>query len=135
MLKTILKVMTGIALFVAGVAFFMQGSTIHGTEIQEFDQMPTILPLMESTAFVGVIVMITLAVMVYVLYLLWQLHEAGVHKAQRNMQQHVEVVFILSLCGLFIAKVFWVAALVIAFTNWSAMADSAVALVKRFKEA
>lgn len=112
-------------LFVAGFiglsAGFSMLSTIHGKEIPSeyfVNGNPSILGLMNSEFFMGLIFMVTLSIVIYVLYLLWELHEVAVHKAQKVASQHVQVVFALSLCGLFIDKVWWVLAIVIAFTRW-----------------
>lgn len=114
-----------IAVFIGLSKFFSLLSTVHGKEIPaEYfrDGYPSILGLMNSEFFMGLIFMITLTVVGYVIYLLWELHEVAVHKAQKMASQHIQVVFALSLCGLFIDKMWWVLAIVIAFTRWDLIA-------------
>ncbi|MDA7746153.1 magnesium transporter [Psychromonas sp.] len=107
--------------FIAMSAIFSMMSTVHGKDIPEdyfINGYPTILGLMDSEFFMGLIFMTTISVILYVLYLLWTLHEVAVHKVQKAASQHVQIVFALSLCGLFIDKVWWVLAIIIAFTRW-----------------
>ncbi|TEW55014.1 magnesium transporter [Psychromonas sp. RZ22] len=120
-----MKMSLYVAVFVGISAIFGAMSTVHGQDIPESyfaNGYPTILGLMNSEFFMGFIFTITLSVVVYVLYLMWTLHEVAVHKAQKVASQHVQVVFALSLCGLFIDKVWWVLAIIIAFTRWDLIA-------------
>lgn len=95
---------------------------IHGKDLPESyfsGGYPTILGLLDSEVFMGLIFFITLSVFAYIGYLLWQLHEVAVHKAEANASPQLQLVFALSLCGLFIHKAWWVLAIIIAFTSWS----------------
>lgn len=74
--------------------------------------------LLNSEYFSGYLFSVTIALGLFVVYLLWQLHEVAVHEAQKKKSAHIQLVFALSLCGLFINKVWWVLAIIIAFTNW-----------------
>jgi len=56
--------------------------------------------------------------LLFLLYLLWEVHELAVHKAQQQNSAHIQLVFALSLCGLFLHKAWWVCAIIIAFANW-----------------
>lgn len=106
---------------------FAQLSKVHGKSLPAdyFSQdLPSILGLLNSEFFMGVIFVITLSIIVYVLYLLWQLHEVAVHRSQYMRSAQANLVFALSLCGLFIDKLWWVLAVIIAFTNWEALASS-----------
>lgn len=117
----IIKKIAYIAIFVGLVKAFAALSTVHGKDIPEdyfVDGYPSILGLMNSEMFMGFVFVVTLGVTVYFLYLLWELHEVAVHKVQKVANQHIQVVFALSLCGLFINKTWWVLALIIAFTRW-----------------
>ncbi|MFA0086476.1 magnesium transporter [Vibrio sp. 10N.261.51.F12] len=99
-------------------------STIHGQALpaEHFTNgEPNIIGLLNSEIFMGMIFVITLSIIVYVLYLLWQLHEVAVHRSQYMQSAHANLVFALSLCGLFIDKLWWVLAIIIAFTNWEAV--------------
>ena len=79
---------------------------------------PMILGMLNSELFMGLIFLITLAIIVYLLYLLWQLHEVAIHKAEANASPQIQLVFALSLCGLFIDNTWWVLAIIITFTSW-----------------
>ncbi|MGV2987871.1 magnesium transporter [Vibrio sp. E150_011] len=99
-------------------------STIHGQTLppEHFTNgEPNIIGLLNSEIFMGMIFVITLSIIGYVLYLLWQLHEVAVHRSQYMQSAHANLVFALSLCGLFIDKLWWVLAIIIAFTNWEAV--------------
>jgi hypothetical protein len=73
----------------------------------------------------------TLSIGVYDLYLLWQLHEVAVHKAQQKSSAHTQIVFALSLCGLFIDKTWWVLAIIIAFTRWDIIGNGVVNILRK----
>lgn len=106
---------------------FAQLSTVHGKTLpaEYFSQdLPNILGLLNSEFFMGMIFVITLSIITYVLYLLWQLHEVAVHRSQYMQSAQANLVFALSLCGLFIDKLWWVLAVIIAFTNWEAVASA-----------
>ncbi|MGF1777537.1 magnesium transporter [Vibrio nomapromontoriensis] len=99
-------------------------STIHGQALPSdhfANGQPTIIGLLNSEMFMGIIFVITLSIVAYVLYLLWQLHEVAVHRSQYMQSAHANLVFALSLCGLFIDKLWWVLAIIIAFTDWEAV--------------
>ncbi|OBT09435.1 magnesium transporter [Vibrio sp. UCD-FRSSP16_10] len=110
----------------ASIALSFMGS-IHGTDLppEYFSNgHSSIIKLLDSEVFMGFIFFVTVSVVVYVLYLLWQLHEVAVHKASRMSSAHTQIVFALSLCGLFIDKTWWVLAIIIAFTRWDAIGES-----------
>ncbi|MCK6264093.1 magnesium transporter [Vibrio sp. ZSDE26] len=99
--------------------------TIHGKDIPEeyfSNGYPTILKLLDSEIFMGFVFFVTVAIIVYVIYLFWQLHEVAVHKAAEMSSAHTQIVFALSLCGLFIDKAWWVLAIIIAFARWDVLA-------------
>lgn len=105
--------------------FSMLGA-IHGKELPEeyfSGGYPTILGLLDSEIFMGLIFFITLSIFAYVAYLLWQLHEVAVHRAESSDSSQVQLIFALSLCGLFIHKAWWVLAVVLAFTSWSSIGN------------
>ncbi|MCG9788117.1 hypothetical protein [Vibrio barjaei] len=130
-LTAVLRLLTKWILIVSGFLslsyFFSLLSQVHGKDLPESyfsDGMPTILGLLNSELFMGIIFVITISIIVYVLYLLWQLHEVAVHRSQYMKSAHANLVFALSLCGLFIDKLWWVLAVIIAFTNWEALASA-----------
>lgn len=106
-------------------AFSLLGA-IHGKELPEeyfSGGYPTILGLLDSEIFMGLIFFITLSIFAYVAYLLWQLHEVAVHRAESSDSSQVQLIFALSLCGLFIHKAWWVLAVVLAFTSWNSIGN------------
>lgn len=107
---------------------------VHGTDLpsEHFTNgLPVIIGLLDSELFMGVIFVITLCVVGYVIYLLWQLHEIAVHKAEKINSKQANLVFALSLCGLFLHKAWWVLAVAIAFTDWVAISTSISAIIYR----
>ncbi|MGF1765221.1 magnesium transporter [Aliivibrio kagoshimensis] len=79
---------------------------------------PTMMTIFNSEYFSGYLFSVTIAVVVFVIYLLWEIHEVAVHKAKEKKSTHIQLVFALSLCGLFLHKAWWVLAIIIAFANW-----------------
>nr|WP_241033754.1 magnesium transporter [Vibrio maerlii] len=125
--KFIMKAITIIATLVGSSVLLSKLGTIHGKELPaEYfaNGYPTILKLLDSEIFMGFIFFVTLAIIVYTLYLLWTLHEIAVHKAAKMSSAHTQIVFALSLCGLFIDKTWWVLAIIIAFARWDVLADA-----------
>ncbi len=116
-----------IALFVGAIRFFAMLSNIHGKAYPEShftNGYPSIIGLLNSELFMSVIFIVTLSIFAYVAKLLWQLHEVAVHRSLHNNSAHTTLVFALSLCGLFINKGYWVAAIVIAFTRWDVVGNA-----------
>ena len=99
---------------------------IHGKDLPEeyfSGGYPSILALLDSELFMGLIFFVTLAAFVYIAYLLWELHEVAVHKSEASASPQVQLVFALSLCGLLIDKAWWVLAIIISFTSWEHIGD------------
>ncbi|GLS91172.1 hypothetical protein GCM10007916_22410 [Psychromonas marina] len=125
LLKTV-KLSIYLAVFIGFSVLISTLATIHGKQIPAeyfVDGYPTILGLLDSEIFMGVIFVITLSIFAYLLWLLWELHEVAVHKAKAISSQQIQLVFALSLCGLFIHKAWWVVAVIIAFTRWDLLAQ------------
>ncbi|MCU8501866.1 magnesium transporter [Vibrio vulnificus] len=98
---------------------------IHGKDLPEnyfSNGYPTILRLLDSEVFMGFIFFVTVAVLIYVAYLFWRLHEVAVHRSSEMSSAHTQLVFALSLCGLFVDKAWWVLAIIIAFARWDVLA-------------
>lgn len=131
-----LSVIKGSAIFASFILlsqFFSLLSKVNGTDIPESyfsGGEPAIVGLLNSDLFMGIIFVITLTVFAYVIYLLWQLHEIAVHKTQKINSHQANLVFALSLCGLFLHKGWWVLAVIIAFTNWIAISKSLSAIIR-----
>ncbi|PKF63145.1 magnesium transporter [Psychromonas sp. psych-6C06] len=120
-----MKAITYFAVFIGISVIISKLATIHGKQIPAeyfINGYPSILGLLDSELFMGIIFVITLTIVVYVIWLLWGLHEVAVHKAQAMASQQIQLVFALSLCGLFIHKAWWVLAVIIAFTRWDLLA-------------
>jgi hypothetical protein len=127
--QLLMKFIKGL-LAICGVIIVGKGfsflATVHSKDTPEsyFSAgPPSIMALLDSEFFMGLIFVITLAIVVYVLYLFWQLHEVAVNKAQAMSSAHTQIVFALSLCGLFIDKAWWVVAIIIAFARWDLVSD------------
>ncbi|MEZ8825108.1 magnesium transporter [Vibrio amylolyticus] len=131
MFKTIARFLLKVSLFLSmaasGVLFFSSLSSIHGKEMDASEFTggnPTIINLLNSEIFMGIIFVVTLGIFAYVSYLLWQLHEIAVHESEHKNSAHTTLVFALSLCGLLINKVWWVLAIIIAFTRWDVVGNA-----------
>ncbi|OEF93986.1 hypothetical protein [Vibrio splendidus] len=132
--KTLLKWVMFIGSFVSISYLFSLLSTVHGEELPEeyfSNGHPVIIGLLDSEFFMGLIFLVTFTVIAYVFYLLWQLHEIAVHKAEKLKSKQVNLVFALSLCGLFLHKAWWVIAVAIAFTDWVAISAALSTIISR----
>lgn len=120
---------------VAGAWALAPLGKIHSKDIDltQFNNHPNemMMNFFQSEYFSGYLFAVTLAVTLAAIYGLWQLHELGVHKAKEHKSAHVQIVFALSLCGLFISKTFWVIALVIALANWKHIGQSLSDVIRR----
>lgn len=108
--------------------------TIHGKQLPASyfsNGNPSILGLLNSEVFMGIIFLITLSVFTYVAYLLWQLHEVAVHRAEATASPQLQLIFALSLCGLFIHKAWWVLAIIIAFTSWDVIGQGLSSVIQK----
>ncbi|CAH7328041.1 Magnesium transporter [Vibrio chagasii] len=118
--------------------FFQLGAEINGKDIPEeyfySGGYPVPIALMDAEWFIGFASVLTLLMVVYLLKLAWELHEIAVHKAEKTMAAHVTLVSALTMLGLFIDNTWWILAIIIAFTNWSALGESIVRLSKKVKE-
>ncbi|EGU52091.1 Mg2+ and Co2+ transporter [Vibrio nigripulchritudo ATCC 27043] len=132
--KNLTKLIIAAAILYFASLSFSKFGTIHGTELPESyfsDGYPSILVLLDSEFFMGLIFFVTLSIVIYVIYLLWQLHEVAVHKAKEMSSAHTQIVFALSLCGLFIDKAWWVLAIIIAFTRWDIVSDALSGIIRK----
>ncbi|CCO46166.1 conserved hypothetical protein [Vibrio nigripulchritudo SOn1] len=132
--KSLIKLTIAAAILYFASLSFSKLGTIHGTELPESyfsDGYPSILVLLDSEFFMGLIFFVTLSIVIYVIYLLWQLHEVAVHKAKKMSSAHTQIVFALSLCGLFIDKAWWVLAIIIAFTRWDIVSDALSGIIRK----
>ncbi|MEZ9864694.1 magnesium transporter [Vibrio breoganii] len=133
-LKWLIKAIGVLSAAAATSLFFSTLSNIHGKSMpaSEFvDGNPSIIKLLNSEIFMGLIFVVTISIFAYVAYLLWQLHQVAVHESEHRNSAHTNVVFALSLCGLFISKTWWVLAIVIAFTRWDIIGNSLSGVIRR----
>jgi hypothetical protein len=102
-------------------------------DLSQFNNHPNemMMTFFETEYFSGYLFSVTIAVVLAAIYGMWQMHEVGVHKAKENKSAHVQIVFVLSLCGLLISKTFWVIALVIALANWKHIGQSISNVIRR----
>lgn len=120
-----LKLIVGLSVLVTASIGLSKLGTIHGKALPEeyfSNGYPTILKLLDSELFMGFVFFVTVAILLYCVYLFWRLHEVAVHRAAEMSSAHTQIVFVLSLCGLFIDKAWWVLALIIAFARWDVLA-------------
>lgn len=123
------------ALMLAGAWALAPMGKIHSKDIDlsQFNNHPNemMMNFFQTEFFSGYLFSVTLAVVLAAIYGMWQIHELGVHKAKEHKSAHVQIVFALSLCGLFISKTFWVIALVIALANWKHIGQSISDVIRR----
>lgn len=123
--SSVFKIVFALFTLVGASVLLSKLGTVHGKDLPEeyfSNGYPSILRLLDSEVFMGFIFFVTVAILVYVVYLLWQLHEVAVHRAAKMSSAHTQIVFALSLCGLFIDKTWWVLAIIIAFARWDVLA-------------
>ncbi|WP_411991029.1 magnesium transporter [Agarivorans sp. DSG3-1] len=123
--KSLIKTAAALGILIGSSVLLSKLATIHGKALPEdyFSQgYPTILKLLDSEIFMGFVFFVTVAILVYLAYLFWCLHEVAVHKAAKMSSAHTQIIFALSLCGLFIDKTWWVLAIIIAFARWDVLA-------------
>ncbi|MGF1756114.1 magnesium transporter, partial [Vibrio makurazakiensis] len=102
-----IKLFVGLSILVGASIGLSKLGTIHGKSLPEeyfSNGYPTILKLLDSELFMGFVFFVTVAILIYVVYLFWRLHEVAVHRAAEMSSAHTQIIFALSLCGLFIDK-------------------------------
>ncbi|MFM2586730.1 magnesium transporter [Vibrio sp. TBV020] len=137
LLSYLLKCVFALIVLITTSVLLSKLGTIHGKELPESyfsNGYPTILTLLDSEVFMGFIFFVTVAIMVYVVYLMWQLHEVAVHRAAKMSSAHTQIVFALSLCGLFIDKTWWVLAIIIAFARWDVLAQEVSNIIRNGRQ-
>lgn len=127
-LLVLFKFMSFMALMLCGAYLLAPMGVINSKDIDMslFTNTPneTMMLIFNSEYFSGYLFSVTIALVAFVLYLLWTVHEVAVHRAEEKRSSHVQLVFALSLCGLFIHKAWWVLAIIIAFANWAHIGES-----------
>ncbi|WP_019027425.1 hypothetical protein [Colwellia piezophila] len=126
--KILLKFISFMLVMCGGAYLFAPMGVINSKDIDisGFSSPPndTLMLLLNSEYFSGYLFSVTIALVLFIAYILWGLHEVAVHKAQEKKSSHIQLVFALSLCGLFLHKAWWVLAIIIAFTNWEQLGAS-----------
>lgn len=86
--------------------------------------------MLDADWFLYILLPILLIVVIGVLMLLWHLHEMPKHKADQKKMRQAELVSALTILGLFEHWV-WAVALFIAYTDWAAVEDFLVRVLRR----
>ncbi|MGS0724808.1 magnesium transporter [Shewanella sp. 0m-11] len=133
-LLVLTKFLSFMALMLCGAYLLAPMGVINSKDIDMslFTNTPndTMMVIFNSEYFSGYLFSVTIALVVFILYLLWSLHEVAVHRAEKKHSSHVQLVFALSLCGLFIHKAWWVLAIIIAFANWSQIGEALSSVIR-----
>ena len=133
-LKVLLKFISFMAVMFGGAYILAPMGAINSKniDISTFTNAPndTMMVIFNSEYFSGYLFSITIALVLFAVYLLWDLHEVAVHKAQEKKSSHIQLVFALSLCGLFLHKAWWVLAIIIAFANWEHIGASISGVIR-----
>jgi hypothetical protein len=90
--------------------------------------------ILDADWFLYILLPILLLVAIGVLMLLWHLHEMPKHKADHKKMRQAELVSALTILGLFEHWV-WAVALFIAYTDWEAVEDFFVRVLRRAQTA
>lgn len=137
-LLVLFKFVSFMALMLCGAYMLAPMGVINSKDINMslFTNTPneTMMVIFNSEYFSGYLFTITIAVVLFVLYLLWTVHEVAVHRAEEKRSSHIQLVFALSLCGLFLHKAWWVIAIIIAFANWAHIGDSLSNIIRNSRE-
>ncbi|NMP15341.1 magnesium transporter [Thalassotalea sp. Y01] len=132
--KVLVKFLMFIAVMLVGAYFLAPLGKINSKDIDMslFSNTPNDAMMMffQHEMFSGYLFAVTIAFILFVAYLFWQIHEVAVHKAQEQKSTQIQLVFALSLCGLFLHKAWWVVAIIIAFANWSHITDSIARIIR-----
>ncbi|MCL1046664.1 magnesium transporter [Shewanella sp. 1_MG-2023] len=130
----LIKFVSFMALMLGGAYLLAPMGLINSKDIDMslFTNTPndTMMILFNSEYFSGYLFSVTIALVIFVIYLLWSIHEVAVHRTEKMHSSHVQLVFALSLCGLFIHKAWWVLAIIIAFANWSEIGESISSVIR-----
>ena len=122
------KFFSFMAVMLGGAYVLAPMGTVNSKDIDMsmFTNTPNamMMTIFNSEYFSGYLFAVTIALAIFVVYLLWEIHEVAVHKAKEKKSTHVQLVFALSLCGLMVHKAWWVLAIIIAFANWQHIGSS-----------
>ena len=132
--KVLLKFLAFMSVMLGGAYLLAPMGKVNSKDIDlsTFTNTPneTMMIIFNSEYFSGYLFAVTIALLLFVVYLFWELHEVAVHKAQEKKSAHIQLVFALSLCGLFLHKAWWVLAIIIAFTNWKYIGTSISSVIQ-----
>ena len=133
-LGVLIRFVLFMAVMLTGAWLLAPFGTINSKDIDlsQFNNHPNemMMNFFQTEMFSGYLFAVTIAFVLFAIYLFWQLHEVAVHKAQERRSTQIQLVFALSLCGLFLHKGWWVIAIIIAFANWSHIAESMSGIIR-----
>ncbi|MCE2572380.1 Mg2+ and Co2+ transporter [Motilimonas eburnea] len=89
---------------------------IHPTTL-DYEAYPSVFPLLESMVFMWFVIVVTVAIAVWVIAKLWQVHSIPKHLAKERGLAQAKLVFWLCLLGL-VFKPLWVLAVIAIVTDW-----------------
>lgn len=95
---------------------------IHPSPYEQYVDPPTIMALLDSTAFFWFVVVATVTMFFWLSLKLWELHSIPKKLAREKGWKQARLVFWLTLLGL-IWKPLWVLAVILVVTDWVAVAD------------
>ncbi|QFU21373.1 Mg2+ and Co2+ transporter [Shewanella eurypsychrophilus] len=89
---------------------------IHDTSLT-FDDMPSLMVLLDSVAFMWFIALVTVSIFSWVAIKLWHLHSLPKYMAKEKGMHQAKLIFWLCMLGL-IWKPLWVIAVIAIVTDW-----------------
>ena len=89
---------------------------IHSTSL-EYDQLPSVMPLLDSAIFMWFVVIVTSGVFVWIAAKLWMIHSIPKHLAKEKGLAQAKLIFWLCILGL-AWKPLWVLAVLAIVTDW-----------------
>ncbi|MGF1751087.1 MULTISPECIES: magnesium transporter [Vibrio] len=132
--KVLMKFSAFMLTMLLGAYLLAPMGTINSKDVDmaTFTNTPNdaMMVIFNSEYFSGYLFSVTIALAIFVIYLLWRVHEVAVHRAHEKRSSHIQLVFALSLCGLFLHKAWWVLAIIIAFANWEHIGASISRVIK-----
>ncbi|WP_028863261.1 hypothetical protein [Psychromonas aquimarina] len=90
---------------------------IHPTNLT-YEHYPSVYGLLESTAFMWFVVIVTVGIALWVISKLWYVHSIPKHLAKDKGLAQAKLVFWLCILGLFF-KPLWILAVLAIVTDWN----------------
>ncbi|SET09374.1 Mg2+ and Co2+ transporter [Thalassotalea agarivorans] len=92
---------------------------IHETSLA-YNELPSVMALLDSVAFFWVIIIVTTGIFAFVAWKLWQLHCIPKKIAKEKGLPQANLIFWLSICGLFF-KPLWILAILLMAIDYTAL--------------